>query len=182
MGSEQVEEEPPEHVQAEIRNSLLIHPTRADILETVKAKPGINKNQIRLELSIGLKVLDYHMTKMEEAELVVRMPSAQGKEVLYFAPEDVELWENPRTRIMFGRKPTRHVATYIAENPGTSSEAIAEALDLSVVTIRHHIRTLKDHNLIVSAKIGRQVEYHPLSELREWVEELGDQFEKPWTS
>lgn len=182
MSAQQATEAPPGHVQEEIRQSLLLHPTRTDILDTIQAKPGINKNQIRLELGIGLKVLDYHLSKMEDAELVVRMPSAQGKEVLYFAPEDVDRWENPRTRIMFGRKPTRHVGTYIAENPGTSSEAIAEALDLSVVTIRHHIRTLKDHNLIVSAKIGRNVEYHPLSELKEWVEDLGDRFEKPWTS
>ncbi len=163
-------------------HELLEHPTRRRIVDTLEIMPGMNKNQLRHELDVGLKVLDYHLTKMEDEGLVVRKPSAQDKEVLYFRPEDTDLWENPRTRIMFGRRPTRHVGLYLADHPGAGSNAIADALDLSVVTVRHHLRTLRDHDLIVSAKIGRSVEYHPLNELRAWAKELGDNFDKPWLS
>ncbi len=182
VSRQELAEEHPDRVQEELQESLLTHPTRQSILETVQAKPGINRNQIGVELDLVVKLLNYHVTKLEDAEVIVRMPSAQGKEALYFAPEDVDLWENPRTRILFGRKPTRYVAMFIADHPGTSSAAIAEALDLTPVTIRHHIRTLKEHNIIVSAKIGYAAEYHPLTELMDWVEDLGDRYERPWES
>lgn len=158
------------------------HETRCKIVEAIKETPGMNKNQLRKELGIGMKILDHHLRELTHAELVLRRASAQGKEHLYFHPDDEELWENPRTRIMFGRCATRNVGLYISENPGATTKEIAEALGIAPVTVRHHLRTLRDHQIITSAKVGRSYEYHPLRELREWVDEHGDVYKRPWMS
>lgn len=140
----------------------------------------MNKNQIRREVGVGLRVLDQHLQKLLSEDVVVRRPSAQGKEHLYFRPEDQDLWENEATRIMFGRREARDVGLYVAEHPGATSKEIAEAIGKTPMTARHHLRTLRDHGIVTSADAGRKVEYHPLRELRRWVEEHGEVYDRPW--
>lgn len=159
---------------------LLENENRAEIVDLIAQYPGMNMHQVFRSVDVNVRVVDHHMKRLIEAGVIVRLPSANEREYVHFLPEDEHYWENERTRILFGREPVRMVAMYIAEHPGCTSFDIAEAVDLSPVTVRQHLRTLKDRDLITAGQRGLTVEYHPLLDLREWMEELGDRYPRPW--
>lgn len=165
-----------------IESALLRNPTRKAIVDQLGRTPGLNKNQLRKKVDILPNLLDFHLDRLVEHGLVVTKSSAQEKETLCFLRSDEELWSDEETRIMFGRRPTREVGIYIAENPGADTEEIAEAVGLSKVTVRHHLRTLKEHDMIQRIRLGRSFEYHPSTLLEEWMERIGDAFPRPWES
>lgn len=160
--------------------SLLRHPLRRQILKILRERPGLNKNQLAKRLDIYPNQVDFHLRRMEKGDLVEMRPSARDSEILCFRVGDAGLWEDERTRILFGRRPLRQVGLYLADHPGTSSQKIAGALDVSTVTVRHHIRTLLDHDLATRWRIGRRFEYHPTEPLEAWVDEVGSGFERAW--
>lgn len=159
---------------------MLSHPVRAKIVGTIEAKPGMNKNQICRALDLHFNLLEHHLARLEDAGLTVTLPSAQGQETLVFAAEDADLWENPRTRILYGRSPTRHVGLYVADNEGASTKEIARAIGRSTVTIRHHLGTLEEHRLVLRYKAGRSHLFAPSEELEDWAVHHGPSFSRPW--
>lgn len=152
---------------------------RQRIYDQLSEKPGMNRNQLRKELDLALGVLNYHLGKLEEAGLVVRKPSTNDKEILLFTNDNQLLWNDPDTRLLFGSHPTRSVALYIAENPGTRTREIAKALDIKPVTVRYHLSKLRDHDLTYRVPAGRKIKYEPSSKLEEWVSERGDSYQRP---
>lgn len=177
----QDEEEEDEGVPESVQEGALDHPHRKAIVELLRERPGLNKNQIAEELGLDVNVVDHHIDKLEhEAQLVVTKDSAQGKEVLCFLTEDVDHWENENTRILFGRRTKRVVALFIAEYPGRTTREIAEALRLSPWTVRYHLRTLIRHGLVDRHASGQTKLYEPAKVLTAWVEEVGQGFERPW--
>lgn len=163
-----------------IQSALLRNPVRRGIVEQLGRTPGLNKNQLCDELDILPNLLDFHLERLEDNGIVVTRPSAQGREILCFLRTDKELWEDDELRIMFGRRSTREIGLYVAENPGAETTDIAEAIDLSEVTVRHHLRTLREHEMVQRIRLGRRFEYHPSDLLEEWTDLVGDAFGKPW--
>lgn len=163
------------------QEALLRNEVRARIVRELGRTPGLNKNQLRERLDVHPNLVQFHVERLEEGGLVVTKPSAQGKEVLCFREEDTHLWEDESTRILFGRRRSRQVALYVSDNPGAPTSEIAAFLDLSPVTVRHHLRTLIEHDLVERVRLGRKVEYHPQPRLQDWDQALGDRYERPWT-
>jgi len=164
-----------------IQRALLRNDLRKGIVEQLRKTPGLNKNQLRKKLDILPNLLEFHLKRLIENEVVVTKPSAQDQEVLCFLEDQEHLWDEEKTRILFGRRPTREIGLYIAAHPGASTSEIAEAVDLSDVTVRHHLRTLRDHGIIQGIRLGRRYEYHPSEELITWVNRVGSGYPTPWS-
>lgn len=162
------------------KEQLLHNETRRRIYDLITELPGLNKNLVAKGSGISLSLADFHITRMEEPGILVTKPAAKEGETLCFRAEDVHLWEDPQTRILYGRSPTRNVALYLAENPGTSTEEICEAVEVSDTTVRYHLRSLRHRCLACLQRLDRRVVYHPQDALLDWVEEVGNRFPKPW--
>lgn len=160
----------------------LSHERRQEIMDALSQTPGLNKNQISGRLGVDPNLVEFHLDRLETHDLVVQRPSAQGQETLCFRTEDAHLWEDEDTRILFGRRRTREIGLYLAEHHGASSDELAEAFDLTPVTIRYHLRTLGDHGLVEQLRFGRSVEYHAREKLEAWARDIGEPFERPWAS
>lgn len=160
----------------DVRSALLRNPVRHRIVDQLARTPGLNKNQLRRELDVLPNLLDFHLERLAEHGLVVTRPGARDNEVLCFLETDEDLWDDEELRIMFGRESTRDIGLFIARNPGADTEAIAEAVGLSEVTVRHHLRTLRDHDMVQRTRLGRSFEYHPSELLDSWNELVGDAF------
>lgn len=160
--------------EQELEAFPLDHPKRVKIHELVQRFPGMNRNQLQNAAELPLGVLEFHLEKLEEAGELHRKAGGDDRENLFFTSEDVDLWQDPHTRILFGNESTRNVATLLVESPGASTAELAETLDLHEVTVRHHLNRLTENNLVGRVQVGRRVEYHATKHLREWTEELGD--------
>ncbi len=160
--------------------SLFANETRERIRELLIRMPGMNKNQLARRLDIYPSLRDYHLKKLIRDGLVVTRSSARGREILCFWWEDADLWHDPRTRILYGRRASRLVALYIADHPGSTSSEIGAALDRSDATIRYHLDSLLGKCLVARERDGRQIRYRPSDRLTSWVEEIGEGFPRPW--
>lgn len=169
-----------ERIREAFRRALLRHPVRCVIYELLKHRPGLNKNQVGDTLELYPNRLKFHMDRMIQAGLIETRSSPRGQEVVCFLAEDADLWEDEATRILFGRSPLRQVAMYLAEHPGATTGEIAEALDVTPVTVRHHLDNLLEHDLVDRFQIERHYEYHAGPKLDRWVDEVGDGFERWW--
>lgn len=159
-----------------VAEAVLEQPTRRRIVEELEQRPGLNKRRLCDHLDLYMSQVDLHVERLEEAGIVVTRPGVRDREVLVFRSEDADLWENERTRVLYGRAATRQVGLYLAENPGAETQGIAEALDLSPPTIRHHLRILRTHDLVAHLQVGQSHEYHPSNELRDWARTVGRHF------
>lgn len=162
------------------QKALLEHPGRRGLIALLRRAPGLNKNSLAQALGEYPNTIEYHLQKLEEAGLVTIRKGEQGREKVCFLPGQEHLWEDDRTRILFGRRPVREIALYIAENAGATSRRIAQAVDLSPITVRHHLETLSNYDLIDRQRAGRSFHYQAQPSLNAWVEEVGQGYDRPW--
>lgn len=163
-----------------VYEALLDHPHRRKIVETARERPGVNKHQLARVLEVNPKVIDHHLEKLKNMGLVTTQSRGAGQEVHCFAAEDGHVWDEARTRGLFGRSGAREVALFLAENPGAKTREIARALELSATTVRHHLSGLREVGLVRQFQVGRAFLYDVTAVLDEWVETVGERFERPW--
>lgn len=159
---------------------LLDHPYRRAIVEMVRERPGVNKHQIAQAVEVDPKVVDHHLAKLEDMGLVTTRSREEGKQVHCFAKGDEQVWEEASTRGLFGRSGAREVALFLADHPGAKTSEIAKALELSTTTVRHHLLGLREAGLVRQHQAGRAYLYDATGVLDDWVETVGDRFERPW--
>lgn len=152
---------------------LLDHPRREKIFETVKKAPGLNWSQLQRETGLSVGALMFHLKRLESEDIVVRKPSTNDNEVLFFTHEDEDLWRDPRTRILFGNESTRRIAEIVADGEGLSAKDIAEELDVTPAAVRYHLSKLEDKELVQRERDGRYVRYQADRELTSWIDRLG---------
>lgn len=160
-----------------VREELLAHPLRRSIIQTLRERPGINKHQLAQEHDVNPGVIDHHLDRLEAAGLAATRSEGKGNEVHCFVPDDVEYWSKEQTRGLFGRSGVREVALYLADNPGATTDEISEALNLSLSTVRHHIRSLESNDLVERYRAGRTFLYDTEPDLERWIEEIGHSFD-----
>jgi DNA-binding transcriptional ArsR family regulator len=174
--------EPPEELVDDLdldtrQVSLLKNPNRLEIVRELHQFPGLNKNQIGRRLDLFPNQLLFHLERLQEEDVVTTTDGVRGNEVLCFLETDRDLLEEKSLHILFGQSSTREVGTFVAENPGSSTREIAEAINLTPVTVRHHLRKLNDHGLVERIRVGRSFEYHPLDGLEDCVDRIGTTFD-----
>jgi len=151
---------------------LLDHPRRKKIHETVKEAPGLNWSQLQRETGLSVGALMFHLRRLESDDVVLRKPSTNDNEVLFFTQEDEELWRDPRTRVRFGNESTRRIAEIVADDEGLSAKDIAEELDVTPAAVRYHLQKLEDKELVQRRRDGRYVRYEADRELTNWMERV----------
>lgn len=151
------------------QRDLLEHPLRRAIVEVIARRPGVNKSQIAGELGIHLALAIYHLDRLVPAGTVALRPSPRNREVVCFLARDLHLWENPRTRVLFGGSPVAAVARHVAEQPGATAREISEALGLTAGAVHHHLRTLLSNGLVQRFRLGSEYKHYPRDELKRWA-------------
>lgn len=153
-------------------DAMLRNPTRSRIMDVVSRNPGMNKHQVAHALGININSVNFHLKRLVDVGMVQTRPAANSQEVLCFTPDNVSLWCEKSTRILFGRGPARQVAVYLAENPGTSVNDMAEDLGMAQTTVRRHLGILQSYELVQRIRIDRNVIYHAEPQLVDWVQKV----------
>ncbi|MDX1610797.1 MAG: winged helix-turn-helix transcriptional regulator [Candidatus Thermoplasmatota archaeon] len=150
--------------------SALDHPRRQAIYEAVRREPGMNWNQLQRRTGLSVGSLMFHLQRLEQEDQLLRRESTNENEVLFFTPENVDLWRDPRTRLLFGNESTRRIAEVLTAQPGITAKEIAEHIGVTPAAIRYHLTKLDDRDLLERERQGRSVHYRPSSTLADWVQ------------
>lgn len=162
------------------QRALLAVENRRKIVEQLLETPGLNLNLLAEKTGMHRALVGFHARKLERGDIVVIKDGIRGDERICFLARDEDLWENPKTRVLFGGDPTRNVALYVSENPCASTSEIGEAVDRDPRTVRHHVKKLEERDLVECPTIGRGMVVNPQPVLVEWTAEVGEGFERPW--
>lgn len=140
-------------------DQVLEHPQRARLLDAVQADPGVHFQELSRRLGLGHGVLEHHLRKLVDAELVVvrrsagytcYFPKATDRRVMDAAP-------------MLRSGGSRAVLAAVAQRPGTSSRDLAAHLGLAPSTVSYHLKRLETAGLVLpDARAG--VRLTPLGE------------------
>lgn len=162
----------------------LAHPTRQAVVDVLREEPGLNRSQVYRRVEEELDEtpgdLRYHLDYLVDEGLVVTYSERERKEVHCFLVVDASLWRDDRTHVLFGRAPSRNVALFLVDNPGATTEEIADALGLEPSTIRYHLQRLHKRGLIRKHKVGATWVYGPSEILEQWTHDVGGSFPRPW--
>jgi predicted transcriptional regulator len=163
----------PPRAPEEVLEALLRNPMRQQILELLENRPGMNKHQLALALGVRPNAVEFQLDRLTRAGLVARRPSENPQETLCFTRENVNLWDDESTRMLFGRSGPRDIAVYLAQHPRATVSDVSEALGVSVHTVRKHLRTLEDAELVQRLRVERQTWFHAEPTLRDWAKKAG---------
>lgn len=140
---------------------LLEHPRRRRIREVLQARPGITFTELRQELATGPGTLIHHLTLLERAQVVRRVPMAghthffcQGR-----APRPRDVTKGTRRRIL----------RLIEENPGLDQKEIARRVGVTRESAGQHVRAMAADGLLATVADGRRKRYHPDSPGPSWT-------------
>lgn len=165
------DDDAPEETENVFGDHLRRNGLRGRILEQLDRQPGMNRHQLAVALDAHVNSIIFHVGRLLDQKVLESRPGSKGRETLLFPAHLAHLWDNPSTRVLFGRGPPRELAEYIAKNPGSDSKQAAEALDLSIFSVRRHIRLLEENNLVERFRIEREVIYRAAPELTDWLRE-----------
>lgn len=130
------------------RAARLNNVRRSMILERIRQMPGIYFSALMKDLDLKPGVASYHINKLEKAEQIKSFQDGMYRR-FYLYDEKVEM------KIMLSDLQKIIVHT-INEEPGISQMDISRLIGKSKVVINYHIRFLRDLNLLVLERDGRE--------------------------
>jgi len=134
----------------------LDQPTRLEINDFIKTNPGVHFRGICDGLGLFVGVVQYHLSVLEHAGLVMSYSDGQNKrffEADAFTQPDMKLISLVR------HETTGKILTILSQNPSALHRDIAQSLGISSQALSWQMNHLKKAGLITAEKAGVNVEY-----------------------
>mgnify|MGYP000880606193 FL=1 len=139
------------------KENALENPRRLEILNFIKANPGLHFRELLRKMSVARGTLDYHIRVMVSGGLLKAVPE-RGKNHYFIADSHYSTGEETLI-IAMGNDSLRGIITRIYLNQDARIEELAEETGLSRATIYTHVKHLENLGIIRSERAGRSVRY-----------------------
>jgi DNA-binding transcriptional ArsR family regulator len=126
-------------------DKVLDHPQRARLLDAIQADPGVHFQELARRLGLGHGVLDHHLRKLMDADLVL-LRRAPGYTCYFPKATDRRMMD---AAPMLRSGGSRAVLGAVAERPGVSSRDLASHLGLAPSTVSYHLKRLETAGLVL---------------------------------
>lgn len=146
------------------------HPTRARILQTVEASPGVSRQELRRTLGVAWGTAVYHLDRLEGTGHLVS--SHRGGRRRYWANGAADRRTREQTAAL-SSPTTRLVAFLVLRRPGAQPSAIAEELGLGRPTASKHLARLADVGLVRAEAESRARHYFPTAAMDAFAHSTG---------
>jgi predicted transcriptional regulator len=134
----------------------LDQPTRLEIYNFIKDNPGVHFRGICVSLDLSVGVVQYHLSVLEHAGLIVSYTDGQNKR--YFEDNAFAKAEMQLISLM-KHETTAKILTILGQNGEVFHKEIASCLSVSSQALSWQMNQLKKTGLIDSEKIGINVKY-----------------------
>lgn len=130
------------------RPDVLENPTRSQILDLVRERPGTSLSSVQRGLGLGWGTMSYHVTLLERTGLLVTK-RAGGKRLL-FAQGDSRLMEPAAWGLLQNPSVRRLAETLLAAPEGVTQADLSRRLDCSTQYVGRLLRKLEVQQLVAS--------------------------------
>lgn len=130
-----------------VQSKVLESPERMRILQIVFERPGVSVTELAARLSMTWGQLNYHLGRLEQAELVHMVKA--GRHKLVFPDRQPD--ETPEDRAIVLERTARALALLIVENPRLSVTDLVRMSGETPRVVYYHVKRLLDSGLVASA-------------------------------
>ena len=142
---------------------LLESPLRQQIVDMVKARPGVSVGDIMDELQVGWGTLYHHLTKLSRNRMI--QTSVVGRRrLVYPVTPDMDPTVDRHMAMLRG-KTARRVAEAVLAQPNINIQDLTVLLDESPRVVYYHVKRLLDAGLLVSDSKTRHTGLAPSAQL-----------------
>jgi predicted transcriptional regulator len=155
------------------KNRVLDQESRMAIYDTIQKKPGMSISQISLVADINRGTAKYHLTVLEKTGKITHM-SLHGNSLFF---ENNGTFSDLEKTIVQNLKSESKVKIleYLLESRIASRPELATALDVSGPAISWHMHHLRDDQVVLEVREGREVKYrldpHAVPHLQKYFSE-----------
>jgi predicted transcriptional regulator len=137
-------------------SDCLSQPTRLEIYNYIKDNPGIHFRGICDSLGLSVGVVQYHLSVLENAGLIVSY--ADGQNLRYF---ESGMYTNSQMKLisLMRHETTAQILTILAQKGSALHKDVACELGLSSQALTWQMNHLKEAGLISAQKEGINVRY-----------------------
>ena len=133
------------------RKTILNNEKRRDIVDYIKGHPGEHYREIKRRLDMPSGTLRHHLKALENASII--RSHREGK-YLYYFPYD--MWSSIRVLT----PAQKDIVGVIKDQPGATTQDIADRLGKSRRAVQHHVNDLSDIDIIRAESIGKSAGWH----------------------
>lgn len=162
-----------------VQRIFLRHPTRRAIVQALAREPGLNKRQLAARVGVHPNMVDHHVGRLVDVELVATRRTEGGMEVHCFLIRDLHLWDAPATRVLFGGAGLSRVASCVATHPGAYARDLARMAGMTTPAVYHHLATLVRNRLVHRWRVGNRYHHFPTRALEWWAREMAARRQGP---
>lgn len=147
---------------------LLESPLRQQIVDMVRARPGVSVGDIMDELQVGWGTLYHHLTKLSRSRII--QTSVVGRRrLVYPVSPDLDPTVDKHMAMLRG-KTARRVAEAVLAQPNIGISELTVMLEESPRVVYYHVKRLLDAGLLVSDSKTRHTGLAPSPQLANLLE------------
>ncbi len=139
------------------RDNALDNPRRLELLNFIKANPGLHFRELLRKMSVARGTLDYHVRVMVSEGLLKAVPE-KGR-IHYFSADSRYSAEEETLIVAMENDSLRGIITRIYLKQGARTDELAEESGLSKATVYKHVKHLETLGIVRSERTGRSVRY-----------------------
>ncbi len=133
-------------------DELTGHPLRAQIVELVRANPGIHFQEIVRRLDKGRGTLEHHLRKLVVGEVLTQQAS---KGFTCYFPKGVVGYSLMVAAPSMKSEGARKVLEAIGVSPGIAAQDVAARTGFTPSTVNYHLKRLVQSGLVTVQRAGR---------------------------
>lgn len=135
---------------------LLNNKIRDQLLQLIKADPGITPPQLQAVVQAGWSTIVYHLGVLEKNQVVSSL--IDGRHKRFFPVGGVDHSKRGQVAALKNER-TPQLYEIVLEQPGTIQKELIQRLGISQPSTMWHIKRLESAGLMGHDKQGRQVHY-----------------------
>ncbi len=129
---------------------------RVQILEFIKANPGLHLRGIKRELNLAMGVLQYHLRRLEKDQSIISR--RRGLYKRFYKRLDFEVEEQEILGVLF-QETERDLLLYLLKTPDATQKELSEFAHISASSTSWHMKRLVEAGLVKSRRQGSFVYY-----------------------
>lgn len=135
-------------------HSLLEHPIRSQLFESIQSSPGIHASQLARDAGIGWGTVTHHLQKMEKARIVAARKVNNQK--CYFQNGGTVGSSDMQMASAVKNDTAGAIADYVTHNPMTSQKQMADQLGISPALASFHVKKLANLGVLEKVRHGKE--------------------------
>ena len=139
-----------------LRRLLLAVPNRRSIYEAISRRPGIHVRGLSRDVGLALGSIEHHLRQLERHSLI--FSHHEGRRRTYYCADSIDPQDAPLLHAL-GKELCVDILAALVLGDVSSVSGVAGRIGIPTTIASHHMRRLRDQEILDHCRIGRESVY-----------------------